>query len=301
MRSASRNRPRPLRELGTDPRTSTGNAASILGVTGRRRTGRYLVISFGWTWALWIGGWWLGLAQHTPISTSGTVFNLVGQAGLPGFVPQLLFDFAVFGPLLGYLAARRYRPIWGRPTLPSVLIAVGVPAVLVVPAFILSSVFGVPAAGVSAGVALGAIATYLASNLITSGTEEFGWRGYLQPTLRQNEPTLWGAAWKVGLIWAVWHYPLMVILYWQLGFVMIFTIAGFTASIVAMAWITGLVYEQSNSIALVTLLHALNNTANFALLLVFPTSPFTIVTAAMAWAAVFVLERRHGERRSVSA
>ena len=85
----------------------------------------------------------------------------------------------------------------------------------------------------------------------------------------------------------------MLILYWQLGFLMIPTLAGFTASIIAMAWITALIYEQSNSIALAALLHALNNTANFALVLLFPTTPFTIVTAAMAWAVVALLEKRY--------
>ncbi len=93
----------------------------------------------------------------------------------------------------------------------------------------------------------------------------------------------------------------MLILYWQLGVVMILTIVGFTASIVAMAWITGLVYERSNSIALAALLHALNNTASFALVLLFPTTPFTIVTAAMAWAIVAVLEKRYGVDRAAAA
>ncbi len=256
----------------------------------------YLAISFGWTWALWIGGWWLGSLQQAPISTTGTVFDLVHGAGKPGFVAQLLFSLAVFGPLLGYLAVRPHRPVWGRPTRRSVLLAVGLPLVMVVPAFGLSLAVGVPAAAVSAGSVLVAAATYFASNLVTSGTEEFGWRGYLQPQLRASETTLWGAAWKVGLIWAVWHYPLMVILYWPMGFAMVFTIAGFTASIVAMAWLAGLVYELSNSIALAAVLHALNNTVNFLLLLIFPTSPFTMVAAAMAWVAVFVLERTYRSR-----
>lgn len=269
-------------------------------MTRRARTISYLAISFGWTWALWIGGWWLGVVQQAPIRSTGTIFDLAGSAGSPGLVAQLLFDLGVFGPLLGYLAVRQYRPVWGRPTVGSVGLAVGVPMVLVIPAFVLSLATGVPAAGVTVGGAVAATAVYLVSNLVTSGTEEFGWRGYLQPTLRAGESTLWGATWKVGLIWAVWHYPLMVMLYWQLGFVMVFTIAGFTASIVAMAWLTGLVYEQSNSIALVALMHALNNTANFALMLIFPTAPFTLVTAAMSWVAVFVLERRFRGRPSAA-
>jgi membrane protease YdiL (CAAX protease family) len=38
--------------------------------------------------------------------------------------------------------------------------------------------------------------------------EEFGWRGYLQPRLFPNRPTL--AAVVTGLIWGVWHYPLIL-------------------------------------------------------------------------------------------
>jgi membrane protease YdiL (CAAX protease family) len=265
----------------------------MLGENGRTRTALYLTISFGWTWALWLGGWALGQARQAPIDTGGTLFDLATMAGSPAFLPQLMFDVAVFGPLLGYLAARRYRPVWGRPTLETVLIAVAVPTLSVLPAIALTLATGVPAAGLAAGAAAGAIAVYFVSNLLTSGTEEFGWRGYLHPELRRHERTFWGAAWKGGLIWAVWHYPLMIMLYWQLGLVMILTIVGFTASIVAMAWITGLVYERSNSIALAAVLHALNNTASFALVLLFPTTPFTIVTAAMMWVVVAILERRY--------
>ena len=265
----------------------------IPGVNGRRRTVIYLAISFAWTWTLWVGGWMLGQARQAPINTGGTLFDLTTVAESPAFLPQLLFSMAVYGPLLGYLAARRYRPVWGQPTPETALLVVAVPTVTVSPAIALSLATGVPAAGLTAGAAAGAIGVYFVSNLVPSGTEEFGWRGYLHPELRRHERTFWPAAWKGGLVWAIWHYPLMVILYWQLGFLMIPTIAGFTASIIAMAWITALIYEQSNSIALAALLHALNNTANFALMLLFPTSPFTIVTAAMAWVVVVILEKRY--------
>ena len=270
-------------------------------MNGRTRTVIYLAISFGWTWALWLGGWALGQGRQAPISTGGTLFDLTAMAGSPAFLPQLLFNLAVFGPLLGYLAARRYRPVWGRPTLETLMIAVAVPTISVIPAIALTLATGVPAAGLAVGAAAETIAVYFVSNLLTSGTEEFGWRGYLHPELRRHERTFWGAAWKGGLIWAVWHYPLLIILYWQLGFVMVFTIAGFTASIVAMAWITALVYERSNSIALAVLLHALNNTATFALVLIFPTTPFTIATAAMAWVLVAVLQKRYMVDREPSS
>lgn len=261
----------------------------------------YLTISFAWTWAFWVGGWMLGQARQVPINPGGTLFDLTTATDSSALLPQMLFTLAVFGPLLGYLAARHYRPVWGQPTPETVFLVVAVPVVSVTPAIALTLATGVPAAGLTAGAAAGAIGVYFVSNLVTSGTEEFGWRGYLHPALRRGERTFWAAAWKGGLVWAVWHYPLMVILYWQLGFVMILTIAGFTASIIAMAWITALVYEQSNSIALAALLHALNNTATFSLVLLFPSTPFTIVTAAMSWAVLALLEKRyHVDREPVS-
>lgn len=266
----------------------------------RRGAAIYLSVSFGWTWALWIGGWWLGDVRAAPVTPQMTLVDVAALAGAVGFLPQLLFSLGVFGPLLGYLAAGRYRPVWGRPTPETVLLATAVPVVTVVPAFVITMASGIPMAGVSAGAAAGAVGVYFLTNLVTSGTEEFGWRGFLHPALRKCESTFWAAVWKGGLVWAVWHYPLMVMLYWQLGFVMVLTIAGFTASIVAMAWITGLVYERSNSIALAALLHALNNTAGFALVLLFPGTPFTLVTAVMAWVVVAVLERRYRVDRQPS-
>jgi hypothetical protein len=41
--------------------------------------------------------------------------------------------------------------------------------------------------------------------------EEFGWRGYLQIRLLADKP-LWAAV-ATGLIWAVWHYPMILMGY----------------------------------------------------------------------------------------
>jgi len=40
--------------------------------------------------------------------------------------------------------------------------------------------------------------------------EEFGWRGYLQPRLQNLLPS-WIAAVCVGVLWALWHFPLFLV------------------------------------------------------------------------------------------
>jgi hypothetical protein len=66
---------------------------SMLGVNGRWRTASYLVISFAWTWALWLGGWMLGQARQTPIDTGGTVTQTLCE---PESSKHGLLDWARF-------------------------------------------------------------------------------------------------------------------------------------------------------------------------------------------------------------
>jgi membrane protease YdiL (CAAX protease family) len=138
------------------------------------------------------------------------------------------------------------------------------------------------------------ILLYFISNLITSGTEEFGWRGVLYPELKSTGMSFWDIAWKGGIIWAVWHYPLMFIMYMPFGYaVFLPTLAGFTASIVAMNYITNFLYEKTQNIWAAVVLHALNNTMSFVLVIMFPETPFLIITSLMAWVIVGWLEKKY--------
>ena len=142
-----------------------------------------------------------------------------------------------------------------------------------------------------AGIA-GTVALYFSSNLATSGTEEFGWRGFLYPVLRQGAKPLWNASWKSGLIWAVWHYPLMFFMYWESGpAALASSLAGFTASIVAMAYITNYIFEKTHSIGLCMLVHALNNTLKFVVFLCFPMTPFSFLFGVAVWVVVAILDK----------
>lgn len=255
---------------------------------------KYLLITFLWTWGFWGAALLLSIINAIELDTGATLATLLAEPHSSiALVVQILFALAVFGPLIGYLQARRYRPFLGKPTRPIVAFVFLVPVVSLLPALVMSLLTITHTTELTTLVALATIGVYFLSNLLTSGTEEFGWRGYLYPALKSIEKSFWSVAWKGGLIWSIWHLPLMLILYWSHGWAMIPTLGGFVASIIAMNYITNVIYEKSNSIALTMLLHALNNTASFALVLLFPETPFVIIIAVMAWIFVGIMERRY--------
>lgn len=258
----------------------------------------YLIAAFAWTWSCWIGAYYLSLAMGHSLATGATIFDLIGQFSTgTGQYPQLLFALGVYGPLIGYLLVGRgqKRPLGKKIDKKVVTMAAIIPLVIGIPTVILSLMLGYFNPGETApGVMLGLIGLYFISNFITSGTEEFGWRGFLFPYLRKKETGFWPATWKGGLVWAVWHYPLMVILYIGQGpWVLVPTLVGFTAGIVAMNYIINYIYEKTQSLPVVMGLHALNNTVSFGIMLFFPGTPLLFLTSLMAWAVVAYLDKKH--------
>lgn len=94
--------------------------------------------------------------------------------------------------------------------------------------------------------------------IIGGGLEELGWRGVAQPELerRMSRPA---ATLLVGLVWALWHFPL-------------FSIAGvgqyqgnfplFALSTVGLGFILAWIYARTGSILLCIIFHAAANTAS---------------------------------------
>jgi membrane protease YdiL (CAAX protease family) len=86
--------------------------------------------------------------------------------------------------------------------------------------------------------------------------EEFGWRGYLQPRLAPGKPLV--AAVLTGIIWSVWHYPLILRGYnypdnpW-LGLLL------FPATSISLSIIFGWLREKSGSIWAPSLAHSSTN------------------------------------------
>ena len=94
--------------------------------------------------------------------------------------------------------------------------------------------------------------------------EEFGWRGFLQRKLYPNAP--FASALATGLIWAVWHYPLIFRGY-NYPDQPIIGAALFTVFTVLASYVFGWFYRRSGSIWCNSLAHAATNTAGSLALL----------------------------------
>lgn len=263
----------------------------------KRNVWLYLLVSFSWTWACWIGGAFLIQLNGYALDTDATLFEVIGAIGSEkSAFPQLLFALGVFGPFLGsVIAGKPFKDFFSLEQRSFSIYAWMIPLVIVIPTLIMSFLFSeVPEGKVTFGSAASTIGLYFLSNLLTSGTEEFGWRGFLYPYLRSREKNFWEATWKGGIIWAAWHYPFLIIMYMGQGmFVLLLYLIGFTAGIVAMNYLTNFVFKKTESIPTVMAMHALNNTASYALLLFFPRTPFMILVYLTTWAVVGYVEKKH--------
>ncbi len=183
----------------------------------------YLLIAFGGAWLIWITAWRLGVPATSP------QFQLVAIPS--GFVPALAaiivrrwitregFTDAGLRPRL-----RNNWPYYFFAWLYS-LIVVGILIVLVAalgvshPDFTLQRFVRVYLPGVNAPALPSAAWIFIIVELLmgsvifapVSWGEECGWRGYLQMRLFRQQPLL--AAICTGIVWGVWHYPIILMGY----------------------------------------------------------------------------------------
>lgn len=263
----------------------------------KRDTKLYLFIAFAWSWFFWIVAYVISRLQGSYLATDYTLFSLWTETwGSNRFLPQLLFSIAVYGPFIGFLATGRFKRLRynvdGSKRFWHYIIAI--PVVLVIPSIVLSFITSHYDQNILFTSLVTSLFLYFVSNLITSGTEEFGWRGVLYPDMKARGISFWEIAWKGGLIWAVWHYPAVLMMYIPLGIaVLVPSLVGFTASIIAMNYITNFLYENTQNIWFAVILHALNNTMSFLVVMLFPGTPFLLLASLMAWVIVGWLEKKY--------
>lgn len=290
-----------MEALNTDKRTSLWIRPHMI----------YLGIAFGFSWLLWIGSLLIiqSMDGGDQLINADLVWELFFEDGATTTVVwlSLLSLLGVYGPMIGGIVATRVDPavssddLWervrrvgvgGRPygLVVGILLLVTGPAALIV-ALTTDMVPDAPAVGT----VLAFLVVFFVFQMLTSGTEEIGWRGYLNAKLR-HERNFWDTGWAVGVPWAVWHFPIVVIIFAQQGMApaqIVGTLAGFTMGIIAAAILHAWFYERTESVFLNIFIHAIFNTLPLATVVLFEDSPAALIANLALWAVVVYLKRQH--------
>lgn len=304
------------RDETTNRRKATGKAPKPkMPAAERRRLTRFYLIAFAWTWALWIPSLVWSARTGIALPTMEAGFSAWAKLSEVGLVFAVGFQLAVYGPLIAAFVmlvwAKRGGADGGadmlrdwKASLVKFRVSSGWwafvllwPLALAVLVLLASSITGGGVPRFSAGAVLGSIPLLFAIQLLTSGLEEPGWRGYALPLLQRTHNAE-NASWYLGLVWAAWHLPYVVYLnraapVWTLPL----TIAGFGMAIIAMGYVHAWVYNSTGSVLLNIVLHAWANVTNITVALIQPNPLAPVVLAVFTWLFVAWLMRRYGKDR----
>jgi membrane protease YdiL (CAAX protease family) len=249
----------------------------------------YYLIAIMVTWTLWITAMYVAIKNYVYIPHGDRIISILVNGYQNEFqeVAHFIFSLAVYGPLLGYLFVKlifkkkdilKFKKFKFKYLL----------FVLLYPFFIFSfsllAPFTLGEVNLSYMHPIWAVLVFLLLQLVTSGTEEFGWRGYLQPLFEKKYGFI-KASYVVGLMWSVWHYPFIVYLNYDFGVIAtIFSLIGFTLLTIPQAIILAWLYKKTNNILLVVFAHAWANTMSlFILGLTTNTMIPTVIIAILTW------------------
>lgn len=261
-----------------------------------KRLRKQLLISFAFTWFFWIAGFVLLERFNLPLYTQEGIFHLFesGFLGKTHIIAFILFSLGVYGPLVGYFFTSSKKSSSKGPLNKGIVIFIFLFPILI--GFLPGVISSLLAGGkYSLALPILTMPFYFVYQLLTSSTEEFGWRGIALPELMKRNSTL-EAGWKLGWIWALWHFPLVIYLYKSIGIVILVpTLIGFTFNIIGMSIIYAFLYKNSGSLLLMMVFHALTNTASAYFLGAVDNPVIGLLPAFIVWISVFILQKRFGE------
>ena len=271
----------------------------------------YLGLAYGISWTFWIAAWLA--ARQTDAGeqlfnadlVDALLFDRTAAGTVVGL--SLLSLLGVYGPAIAGVVATQIDPAVSLPDLWERVRRIGVgarwyglallmlvlataPAILIV----VLTADSVPDAP-GGGELLAFLAAFFVFQLLTSGAEEIGWRGYLNERLRQGRD-FWDTGWAVGIPWAAWHIPVVVLIFVQQGMVgvqIVGSLLGFGIGIVAAAILHAWFYERTRSVFLNIVIHAAFNTVPLTTMLLFQDSPAAVISQLTLWAVVIHLKRQH--------
>ncbi|MGM0896484.1 MAG: CPBP family intramembrane glutamic endopeptidase [Bacillota bacterium] len=266
------------------------------------------------SWALWVGSMVFSTLTGVEILYNEGFYTILteGVESLQQLLVFLSFTAAAYGPLFGVFAAGllmrngdhrlsvKQREKNQRPGIGGWLLFIFLyPVILFSAALIVTwIVSGFTAQFTWPILPLWFLPVFFLFQCVTSGMEEFGWRGYLQPLL-QTKYTAEKACFRVGVLWSVWHYPIIIYMNYANGVpVVLLSLIGFTLLTIPQAYILGFLYNSTKNIWLCVILHAWANTASAYLLAASPVPLLTPIAVAIGtWLLADYLVKKYGKEK----
>lgn len=131
--------------------------------------------------------------------------------------------------------------------------------------------------------------------LITASTEEVGWRGFLLPAILEIK-TPWNASVRIGIIWALWHTPIIMYVFYSQDLAIIqilISFIGFIAGTIAMATVHTYYYLKTKNILFNMFIHGISNTLPMFVGMLFLSSyEIAVGVQVLLWAFVIFITKK---------
>jgi len=275
----------------------------------------YFVIAFGVTWAVQIPALLIAEGNDQSLTNDENlrhIFDLFrGRLSGAEASAFLLFILGA-GPLVGAVvvfAATSGRAglgdLWRRVTRWNVggrwyMVVLGLPVALAAVSVLAGLITGsLDLDSYDALLPASYFIPFLLYMLVFTGVwEEPGWRGLALPYLQRDNSAI-RSSWILGVLWGVWHFP--VIIYYNLTVtevepaVLIPILAGLVMGTVGWTIVNTWIYNSTESVFLMVLLHGWYNTVNAFLVLPFENMMVATVNAVLPWAIAVFVSKRHGD------
>lgn len=276
----------------------------------------FFVLAYAITWTLQLAAIFLAPAQSMTLSNE-TNFQyflglLGGQLNSAQAMVYILFTLGA-GPLFAALIVTRVvegaegvKDLWRRSARWKVeakwyLAAFGIPLALA----LVSLGFGLLSTSgkmnYAAKLPVGSFLPFFLYMLVFTGiAEEPGWRGFALPRL-QSRYSAEKASWILGILWGVWHFPFIIYYNLAAGLApMIASLVGLTLGIVGWTIVNTWLYNNTESVWLVILLHGWGNAVQSYLVLSSGNMTAQTLYGVLPWVIAIILTRKFGKENLAS-
>ena len=273
----------------------------------------FFVISISITWFFQILGFVLAERNDLVLINEENLLHFFALFSLrlaPGETSAYLIYTLGAGPLVAVLLVtwaiggrRALAELWGRITKWRVeprwyLIVFLIPVVLAVVSLLAGVLIGgLRLDSYSPLLPLAYFVPFFLYMLVFTGLyEEPGWPGFALPHLQSRYSAV-KSSWILGVIWGVWHFP--SISYYNLAagapvFALIPILVGLVFGIVGWTIVNTWVYNSTESVFLMIVLHGWYNTVNSYLILSSQNALAQTLSGILPWALAIVLLRVYG-------